>query len=359
MKKILNFIKKILNFLNLNLIINLKKNLVGLPVINRGIGFILSFSNKAYISHNLRPKDAKNFSYCSTDEVEEDKIGILIQGPIPNNEDLYFLEQTINIYEKIFPNQKVVLSTWDNCNTGSLQRKKNLEIIKSKSPDKPGLSNINYQIKSTSEGIRLFKENKIKNVLKTRTDARIMKPNTSSFLLNLQKTFPAEDNNFGRIFTGSIATCKYRIYGVSDILLFGKIEDLDLYFKNEDEESILPKYNFERIMNETGVIAEVLLCARYLKNKNVKLEWSLNHWWKCLKDYFGIIDAHSLDFFMHKYNWDLEQRYIKNYSKKSDRCFEFSEWLSLYNGTNLNLDKLDYKEKSLIENGKVKKIQIL
>jgi hypothetical protein len=47
-----------------------------------------------------------------------------------------------------------------------------------------------------------------------------------------------------RIFASNIATCKYRVYGITDILLFGKTEEIEIYFKDEVEEDILKKLFF-------------------------------------------------------------------------------------------------------------------
>ena len=58
-----------------------------------------------------------------------------------------------------------------------------------------------------------------------------------------------------------------------------------------------------------------------------------------------IVDVNSIDFFWYKYDWNFEQRFIRNYLFKSSRSIEFSEWLSMYNEFNLNFKTLNYKEK--------------
>ena len=56
----------------------------------------------------------------------------------------------------------------------------------------------------------------------------------------------------------------------------------------------LTNYSFKKVINETAVMSEILLCARYLKIKGIKLDWTLEHWWYCLSKYFGIIDITAL-----------------------------------------------------------------
>ena len=339
------FLLKLFKIIEFNVIINFSKQISGLPLANKGIDLVLSFSKSNYISYFIRPKYSKNFKQVSTEQVDFKEFGIIIQGPINNTNELNFLKETLKIYKLIFPKTLIVISTWENSYIDELETNEYIQIERSKLPSEPGMGNINYQIKSTSNAIKIFKKKGIRNILKTRTDCRIMKPNLKSYLLSLQKTFCSENPKHSRIFASSVATCKYRIYGLTDILLFGSTKEIEIYFKDETDQEILKNYSFKRIMNETVVMSEILLCARYLKNKSIKLDWTLEHWWYCLSKYFGIIDASSLDFFWHKYDWHFEQRFIRNYLFKSSRSIEFSEWLSLYNEFNLNFKSLNYKEK--------------
>lgn len=102
-----------------------------------------------------------------------------------------------------------------------------------------------------------------------------------------------------------------------------------------------------------------MLCARYLKNIGINLDWSLEQWQYCLKEYFGIIDVHSIDFFWKKYNWILEDRFLRAYDNKASRSVEFADWLALYNNHKLNWQKIKYKEKWEIIGEKLKKKQVL
>ena len=349
-------LKKINFFNNLkyNFVLNFSKKISGLPIAKKGFNFIISFSKSNFISYTIRPKYSKNFKLISTEKIDEKEFGIIIQGPINDKNELNFLKETLKIYKMIFPNTLIVISTWENSFTENLENEQYIKIHKTIKPVVPGMGNINFQIKSTSNAIKILKKEGIKNILKTRTDCRIMKPNLKSYFLSLQKTFVSANPSSSRIFASNIATCKYRIYGLTDILLFGKTEEIELYFKDETEEDILKNHSFRRIINETAVMSEILLCARYLENKEIKLNWTLDHWWQCLSKYFGIIDSNSIDLFWYKYDWNFEQRFTKNYLFKSSRSIEFCEWLSMYNDFELNLKAIDYKEKFLFDQKKNK-----
>ena len=58
-----------LSFLKKNLIIDFSKKVSGLPLANRGLDFIFSFSKSNFISYIIRPKYSKNFNLISTSKV--------------------------------------------------------------------------------------------------------------------------------------------------------------------------------------------------------------------------------------------------------------------------------------------------
>ena len=62
------------------------------------------------------------------------------------------------------------------------------------------------------------------------------------------ENFPVKGNPSvdGRLIANSIATCKYRIYGLTDICVFGLTRDVERFFFYEDEEDIIKNYNFPK-----------------------------------------------------------------------------------------------------------------
>ena len=326
-----NFFKKDLN-----------KKIEHQRIIRKETGFIIDLIKDNYFTYHLRPKLSKNFNLESTCRIDE-KIAIIIQGPIKDKFD--FLKNTLDIYKKIFKNSIIIVSTWENENINLINSLKNENtfIIFNKEPQK-SQSNINHQIYSTNQGLKLAIQKGAKYSLKTRADVRINKNNLETFLISLLKTFPVKKNNLirSRIIVPSLITFKYRLYSLSDVTMFGETNDLINYFENETFDEGINKFNLKNenlLINETPIIAEIFLCSRFIQKMEGNVSWTLSDWWKCLKNYFCIIDNSSLDLIWYKYDWEYEYRYLRTYSDKFARAIDFQDWLSLYNGYENNWDQ--------------------
>ena len=117
-------------------------------------------------------------------------------------------------------------------------------------------------------------------------------------------------------------------------MLFGSIENIDKYFENESFEMAIEKYNFGKypsVINETPVVHEIFLCARFLKNCNIEIDWTLSDWWNKCRDIFCVVDPSTIDLFWFKFHWKFEQRFITNYTSNFTQSLQFSDWLNLYN----------------------------
>ncbi len=319
----LNFFKKKLN-----------KKVEHQKIIQKESGFLIDATRDNYLTYHLRPKNSENFYLESTCKINE-KMAIIIQGPIQGW--FQFLKNTLDIYKKIFKNSIIIISTWENENKDLINSLKdeNIFILFNKEPEKSQY-NIDHQIISTNKALKFAHEKGIKYSLKTRADIRIHKNNLETFLISLIKTFPAKKNSLinSRIVVPSLITFRYRLYSLSDIVLFGETTDLLKYFKNESFKDGLKKFGLDEtnlIKNFTPVVAEIFLCSRLIHNINGKVLWTLEGWWNSLKDYFCIIDNSSLDLFWYKYDWDYEYRFLRTYSDKFPRAIDFQDWLSLYN----------------------------
>ena len=354
-----NFLRKVNSFF----FFNFTKKISKLKIINRGIGFGFFFLTKNFLSIHLRPKYNSDFKLRTVSVYKKNYFAIIIQGPIDNN--INFLCETIKIYKKIFPKCLIVLSTWlDEKKHIKKLNKLGINCLFNEFPESKGLGNINYQLKSTYEGIEFARKKGSKYILKTRTDCRIQKPNVLDSFIGILKNYPPKKNSKvkKRILASSIATCKYRVYGLTDICLFGTTYDLKKYFNFQTENEIFKKYKFpvKKIINEVAIKSEILLCARYLLAIGEDLKWNLRDWWHHLKSYFLIFSSYEIDFFWKKYEWRFEQRLMRSYGYKSNRLVEFSDWLHLYN-TNINKlgwDRINYKEKWKIADGIIKKKSI-
>ena len=75
---------------------------------------------------------------------------------------------------------------------------------------------------------------------------------------------------------------------------------INIFSKNEHEILARLELNDKKIINNTAIKSEMLLCIRYLAALNHSLKWSLDDWWFVLKEYFGIIISSEIDFFLEK-----------------------------------------------------------
>ncbi len=318
---------------------DLNKKIEYQSIVKKETGFIIDFTKENFLTYHLRPKNSQNFYSESTCSISE-KIAIIIQGPIQNKFD--FLKNTLEIYKRIFKNSIIIISTWENEDQNLINSLKNENtfILYNKEP-KTSHNNIDHQIHSTNLALNFAKTKGAKYSLKTRTDVRLYKNNLETFLISLIKTFPVKENSLikSRIIVPSLVTFKYRLYSLSDIVMFGETEDLLIYFNIEFYKEGLKKFNLteeNRIKEGTPVVAEIFLCLRFINILEGKVNWNLENWWRCLKNYFCIIDNSSLDLFWYKYNWDFEYRYLRTYSDKFARAIDFQDWLSLYQNLDNN-----------------------
>ena len=339
---------------------NLSKKISSQEITNKEKGFMLDFTKNNYLTFHLRPKKSEDFYLESTCEIDN-KIGIVIQGPIKENFD--FLKNSIKIYEKIFKNSLIVISTWDTENQNKVNTliSDQVHIIYNKEPKK-SKSNIDHQTLSTYEGLKYLLNKNVKHALKTRADIRINKNNLETFLMSLIKYFPVNKKNEfinSRIIVPSINTYKYRLYSLTDIVMFGEVSDLIIYFDKEPYEQGLQNFNIKQnsiLINETPLVAEIFLCARYIKKIENNINWDLEGWWKSLKNYFCIIDNSSLDLFWLKYEWEYEFKYTRTYAHKFARALDFQDWFSLFNNSKNNWNIASSEHEKYDEKMKIKNL---
>ena len=353
-----NWIKKFYNkfdfFKN-----NLNKKIEHQSIINKESGFIIDNTKNNYLTYHLRPKKAEDFNLESTCKIDE-KIAIIIQGPIQEKFD--FLKNTLEIYKKIFKNSIIIISTWKSEDIEKINTLKdeNIYILFNDEPEK-SQSNIDHQIFSTNIALKFAMNHNAKYSIKTRADVRINKSNLETFFISLIKTFPVKSNSLikSRIVVPSLITFKFRIFSLSDIVMFGETNDLLQYFDLELFRDGLKKFDLNEkklLKNETPVVAEIFLCARFMNKLDNSINWNLESWWDSLKNYFCIIDNSSLDLFWHKYDWNYEYRYIRTYSDKFARAIDFQDWLSLYNNSENNWRKSSDEHEKYDEFLKLKNI---
>ena len=344
---------KFFRFLNEGKNLDINKNVHGKEIVKIEEN---QKNNEIFLSYSFRPKLEKDTFKNIKFQNNSENTAIIIQGPIKNYEN--FVIETIKLYLKIFPEALVVLSTWkDEVNEIFLNNIKNLNRFQLIQNIKPITKyNVDLQILSTSKALDYAIQHNSKFCLKTRTDCRIYNPSSLIFLKNLLDTFKIKKKNElfeNRILASSIDSRIYRVYGLTDICLFGETKDLLKYFLNESYEESLTKINLDvknPIINETAVINEIFLCARYLSNINHELKWTLDDWWETCKHIFCVFDTRSIDLFWYKYHWQYEQRFTNNYTTSYNQSLQFSDWLNIYNDKT-NFYKKSNKEKWYLKNG--------
>ena len=313
----INLLFKFINILSRYVLYYNSTNVHGRQIFD-GRLFGLLYPNKSWLSVSIRPKHhLRNFNQ----DTDNKTLGIVIQGPIYYSNN--FTLETVNTYINTFPGAHIVISTWEDETTKFEYKGNNVVTLYNKKPLEAGWGNINYQIESTSKGINWLKEHTdAEYVIKSRSDCRIYARQVFPYLMSLYKLFPSSSiHQEGRIFASDVATLRHRIYGLTDIFLFGHINDMIKYWNSSSWENGLEKYFDNKLLiNSTPVVSEIFLCARYLSKCNYEVEWSLESWWKALKDYFCIVDFDSLDMFWYKYQYIYEQRYTRSYS------YEYPRW---------------------------------
>ena len=292
---------------------------------------------KKNLTYHDRPKYLNKINTKAPYETSfnhKDKIAIVMQGPIILEENLTL--ETLKFYKNIFPENQLILSTWKNEEIKSIEKLKNLdiEVILNEKPSFAGIANINYQIVSTSSGIKKAKEMGYNYVLKTRTDQRIHASTAIDFCYSAIKSFPLEAKKTlqkERIIAFNLNTFMYRPFSVSDMINFGNIEDMVKYWCLElDSRSIddLPSPS-SLIEWSKQRLAEVYFLTSFLENINQDFEWTLENSWKIISEHFCILDTYDLDLYWKKYS-KKEFRHI-NYIHSQKKQIDFSDWLIFKN----------------------------
>ena len=293
---------------------------------------------KLFITYHSRPMNSA--SVCTRgDEVSNQKrMGIVIQGPIISKND--FTLETVKIYKKHFNDALIILSTWEDENSAAVKLFEELDVsvILNEKPEYSGTSNINFQIVSSKNGIIKAQELGAEYALKTRTDQRIYAPNVADYLYNITKVFPVRGDykrQKKRIVGVSLNTFKYRLYGLSDMLIYGHIDDMLSYWNVNLDQRVFSDEEIRK--GSTSLrnwalwrVCEVYLATEFLIKVDRKLEWTLKDSWKAFADHFCIVDKEQLDLFWPKYN-RFEYRWLDYTEKINFQEMNFREWLNIYN----------------------------
>ena len=301
---------------------------------------------KVYITYHYRPAYSNEVLTEGYGSTNDNRVAIVLQGPILGEKS--FTLETVKLYQKHFRDTSIILSTWSDENPDYIARFRELEItlILNEKPEHAGASNINYQIISSSAGVQKAKEIGAEYVLKTRTDQRMYATGVVDYFYNICEQFPVTGGfvrQKKRIVGISLNTFKYRMYGLSDMLIYGHVEDMLLYWNGtlDERESPVEVLPSRISLREHALrnICEVYLSRNFLKQIGRNLEWTLQGSWGAFSDNFVVVDKEVLDLLWPKYG--RREYFWRSYGKNEYfQEITFNEWLNIY----AHFDKLEIPE---------------
>ena len=263
-----------------------------------------------------------------------EEFGIVMQGPVVTDKD--FTYNTLKLYKYKYPYARILLSTWEGQSSHALSKIRDLGVlvIENVIPFNRGNLNINLQIVSSKVGINELKKFNVKYLLKVRTDQRMCK--NMDFLAamrNLQKTFPVDNNVLNsRLIICSTNSFKSRLYGITDMLMFGHVNDMEMFWSIPQETNGLATSNYlDPVYYMKNEIGEGYLLKHFSNNLRIKLCWSRSDSLRFIVDHFCIIDKEQLDLFWFKYDRFFESfEFVRYRDHINWERMEFSDWINEY-----------------------------
>lgn len=270
------------------------------------------------------------------------KIAIIIQGPLINKNK--FTVETIKFYSNLYPETLIIFSSWKN-DIDQLKKekfRKNIKLIENTIPSYQGYKNINLQSVSSKNAIMYAKKQRCKYVLKTRSDMRICDLNFIEYLLEAIKFYKTNTNSSlhqkERIITTSF-TLRYRLYGISDMIMFGNIHDIYKYFNilttSNTENKFLKfllklKFKDKNYFLQNEFCPEIYFFSEFFKKLKIKLNWSVDDYIKKISNNFIIIDNKSLSVYWKKSNKVDNHFSHKPIPDNTSLEFNFETWLKIF-----------------------------
>ncbi len=314
----------------MNFVKNTKSRLLGLK--NR-----YGLNKNLYHTFHNRPKKAEDITIFKKNTVKK-KVGIVVQGGI-KYEDNFTLE-TLKIYQKYYPEFCIILSTWDNENMEVIEeaRKLGVKVVISKFPSKDemtGWDAVNLQRETSTNGLSLAKETGCEYVLKTRTDQRLYESDIFDFLIKLIDSYPIKIKTKakGRLISCSMSTFKDRMYNISDMFIFGYLEDVQRYFsctkderiRSEQPGQISTEWKAQQTEYSMQRRNEIFFAANYLETCGYDLKWTYEDSDYYRNELFIIVDDTMLDLYWAKYN-SKEYRWKKYNGEDHLKQVSFKDW---------------------------------
>jgi hypothetical protein len=289
----------------------------------------------------LKSKFGSNLSPMTNVEKSDEDFVIVIQGPIDSYRELNYLTKTLEIYRDIFPNAKIIISSYffskyylDKINPLFYD-----EIVLNDDVDLK--TNFEKQVFSSFNGILASKKFNRKYVIKSRVDQRFSHTSTLLYFRFLLEAFPTnKGRSRTRILGSSCNSWLYRPLGISDMLIAGTLEDLLKYWRFD---SSITQYslkdcieNFDKTwLNQKSLHFESFLAARYLAECGFVFgNDGMDDNYKMWRDFMLVADAQDIAHEWKKRNsLFVGNSLVKfGYGANPDALKEISfvDWLSLY-----------------------------
>ncbi|MDB0073771.1 WavE lipopolysaccharide synthesis family protein [Planktomarina temperata] len=299
---------------------------------------------KKYWNYRFYPKRSQEISARGAFGSHNlETFSIVLQGPVLVNDN--FTIETLRLYKKLFPLAHIILSTWSLTKSQkSILSDMSINYIENHKPDNPGISNINMQIQTSKSGLLLAKKLGAQYAVKTRTDQRIYHPSLYAYLRNLLNLFPLKNKVLAqheRLIGVSLNTFKYRMYGLSDMFLFGQIDDMLLYWNIPFD----PRIDTSEEQSNAGNswkefakwrVCETYLCTEFLDRVGHKTKFTLTDSFVALSEHFVVIDSESIKLFWNKYTLNADRYSAFGFF---DPQVSFNDWLMMYENTeNVSID---------------------
>lgn len=312
-----------------------------------------------FYTMSRKPRSADMVRRNSVIVKPDEKIAIVMQGPIMTKDNFTF--ETLKLYKKMYNGIDIILSTWENEDPVAIKRIMDLGVIviKNKKPAFAGPYNVNLQIESSKNGLLEAKRRGAEFAVKVRSDQRMYNPDSINLFLMLHYQYPPDQNSKqkGRLFSINIGVMKYRLYCVGDMMFFGQIDEMLIYWgcKYDMRNLVIPP-NLTTLEVSRLMIAETHLTISYLEKIGHNPLWTAEDSWSVYGKYFCIIDHPLFDLYWNKYSSYTEYKsrfYTMNHNYES---LTYADWLAAYMGKPLNLEQLrefyNIREGGSLENPK-------
>ena len=261
-------------------------------------------------------------------------ICVLMQGPLIEKKNFTF--ESLKWYKNCNPDISIIFSTWNSQNQNTIKRLRNLGIyvIENDLPKVKGVVNINLQIISTNSGLKFAEHKNFQYVLKTRSDQRIYEYKfIFSFFLNILKVFPIDENDNlkNRLIISSLNTYKNRLYGISDMFMFGRLCDMKLFWDISLQPQISIPIEINNFYYISYGLGEGAFVMDFFSKINFKPKWTSEDSALFYSKYFYVVDKESIGHFWYKYKRHDGFNYF--YDEVKSIFFtrvNFSDWFNDY-----------------------------